>query len=61
MPIYTFNCKKCNKEVDRKLPLSEYKTPQKCDECKTIMEKMVALPSHPIFNGMGWTEKFHRK
>jgi putative FmdB family regulatory protein len=58
MPIYEFQCKKCDKVVEKKMSYDERLNPQKCEECGEDTERIASLPLPPIFNGSGWTPKF---
>lgn len=44
MPIYAYDCLKCDTEFELVRPMSEYKAPGKCPDCGNIGEKIVTKP-----------------
>lgn len=59
MPIYSYKCPKCEKVEEKMLPLRERNEEQKC-ECGEIQERVLDLPSPPVFRGTDFTPKFHK-
>lgn len=54
MPIYTYYCKNCKKNVDTIHGM--YESIDKCPECKSKrIEKQVSKGACVIFKGTGWT------
>jgi len=44
MPVYAYECEKCDKEFDLTRPMSEYKDPGHCPDCRNIGKKLVTKP-----------------
>jgi putative FmdB family regulatory protein len=59
MPTYEYRCEKCEIEFERFLPIAEYDSPQKCEECGTVGKKQISSPGL-IFVGDGWASKNNR-
>lgn len=56
MPIYEFQCSKCNKKFEKILSISESNKKIKCDCCKdAFAKKIVSAPSFRL-EGKGWYE-----
>lgn len=43
MPLYSYECQKCNVEFDQVLPLSKCDSIQNCPLCKTAAKKIIPL------------------
>jgi putative FmdB family regulatory protein len=41
MPVYDFECTKCNKIIERNVKLSDFDKEQLCDECKEPMKRAI--------------------
>ncbi|RZO99433.1 MAG: zinc ribbon domain-containing protein [Gammaproteobacteria bacterium] len=56
MPIYEFQCLKCNKKFEKILSISESNKKVKCD-CseKAVAKRVVSAPSFRL-DGKGWYE-----
>ena len=54
MPIYEFQCLKCNKKFEKILSISESNKKIKCD-CGTDLQRVVSAPSFRL-DGKGWYE-----
>lgn len=54
MPIYEFQCLKCNKKLEKILSISESNKKIKCD-CGTDLQRVVSAPSFRL-DGKGWYE-----
>ena len=52
MPIYEYRCKKCGKQIEVLLRLSD-KPPVRCRECGGRLEKLIS-PTAIQFKGEGW-------
>ena len=59
MPIYEFQCKKCFKNFEMILPITEYSAAQVCPECGNPAKRLVSL-SDFILKGDGWYGKAQR-
>lgn len=44
MPIYVYDCSKCDHEFELTRPMSEYKDPGNCPQCGNVGEKIVTMP-----------------
>ena len=56
MPIYEFQCLKCNKKFEKILSISEANKKIKCDcEKKSNLQRVVSAPSFRL-DGKGWYE-----
>ena len=54
MPIYEFQCSKCNKKFEKILSISDSNKKVKCD-CKALAKRVVTAPSFRL-DGKGWYE-----
>ena len=52
MPIYEFQCKKCNAHIEVFQKISD-KPPTKCRKCGGRLEKLISAPAIQ-FKGSGW-------
>ena len=60
MPIYEFQCSKCNKKFEKILSISESNKKIKCDCCKdAFAKKIVSAPSFRL-EGKGWYETYFK-
>lgn len=56
MPIYEFQCSKCDRKIEKILSISESNKKIKCDYCKNAFAKrVVSAPSFRL-DGKGWYE-----
>jgi predicted nucleic acid-binding Zn ribbon protein len=66
MPIYQFECQKCQKVYEMHMSIKdetrEFKCGEKVDDkpCLGTAKKVPARTSPPKLVGAGWTQKFHR-
>lgn len=66
MPIYTYECKKCDIVVEQMIPLRDADKKVECEQCGNLMEKLIST-SNFIVNGYsaknkyGSTDKSRRK
>lgn len=55
MPLYVYNCKKCNYDMDVRHGMSE--APKiECEECDSIMKKVIRGTNFQL-KGKGWFGK----
>lgn len=55
MSVYEYHCEDCGAQFERRLPMSEYKTPQPC-ECGALAQRVLSLPNF-ILKGDDWVGK----
>ncbi len=53
MPIYEYHCKKCNKNFEEWLKVSEAEKDQQCPDCGTLSSRFVSQTSF-VLKGGGW-------
>lgn len=46
MPLYDYKCPTCNKVVELFLPVQKLDVPQKCRECRGVMERLISSSMH---------------
>jgi putative FmdB family regulatory protein len=56
MPIYAFECLKCQHEFEVTLPLAEYDTPQECPQCQNETRRVLS-PVNFVLKGDSWPGK----
>jgi putative FmdB family regulatory protein len=61
MPIYNYRCTKCPLELERIVPTNERDEEFLCPKCNQPTQREISIPSPPVFNGTGFTEKFYPK
>ncbi|MCK5020775.1 MAG: hypothetical protein KAS32_27385 [Candidatus Peribacteraceae bacterium] len=53
MPIYDYNCPKCDNKVEIDKSMSKVHDKEKCPSCDTLMEKEMTAPAFHL-KGSGW-------
>lgn len=52
MPLYTYDCKKCEEEFSEFASMDDYKKPQPCPECGEFGERTLTAPNIGVFSAM---------
>ena len=60
MPIYTYRCNKCNKEVDIELRITKHKSKLPCD-CGGTLNTIITTTPSVLFKGSDWADKEVRR
>jgi putative FmdB family regulatory protein len=56
MPVYQYNCKKCNAAFEQIKPSDQAHVLEPCPNCNSDTQQTFA-PTPTIFKGDGWTPK----
>lgn len=65
MPIYSYNCGKCQKSFDSissKILVADKDDGSDCPRCGELSKRQgISMTSKPVFKGKGWTPTFYSK